>query len=156
MELKGIETLEMIVNDFVKQFDCVASLSSDFWVDINKNHIYFSLFCTEESNREFMSTVNKCNPKVSMDIFLWGLLHEIFHVETYDDLTEEELDYCYKVKHLIEENKIDKMEYYNLPIERLATEGAVKYANTHIEELADLWKKLQQAILKFYELNDIH
>lgn len=153
-KLKLVQEVEAVINDFTSQFDCTAVMDTDFYVDVNKNLIHFSFCTSEKSDKEFMETVYRCNPRVTMDTFLWALLHEIFHVETYDDLTEEELDYCHDMKDLIAKEEIDPMEYYNLPIEKLATEGAVRWANSHVDELAAFWGKLQPVLMNFYKVNN--
>ena len=154
-EMKGLKELTAVVNNFTQQFDCVAEISDTFWVDVATNTVYFSLFYEKREEEEFMSTVYRCNPKVEMNIFLWSLLHEIFHVETYDDLTEEELLYCVDVKENIQRGLVNPLEYYDLPIERMATEAAVKWANTHINELAEFWTQFLDATMRFYQLNGI-
>lgn len=155
-KIVGLKEIVDIVNDFTKQFNCKAEIDSDFWIDISNNRIHFALFLSERDNMEFMDSVYRCRPNVTMDIFMWSLLHEIFHAETYDDLTDEEIEYSRDMKDLISMGEIPRCEYYDLPIERLATEGAVKYANTHFKELKSFWEKLQPAILNFYEINNIH
>ena len=128
--LACLDDIINIVNNFTRKFDCEAFPDTDFWVDIYTNEVHFALVCSENSEKEFMESVYRCNPKVKMDIFLWSLLHEIFHVETFDDLTQEEIDYSEDTKDLIKRGLVDHREYYNLPIEQLATESAVKYANS--------------------------
>jgi hypothetical protein len=77
-------------------------------------------------------------------------------VETYEDLTDEEIIYSNDTKQMIKIGLVDPLEYYDLPIERFATEGAVEYANTHIDYLRDVWtKQIQPAIENFYKANNI-
>lgn len=154
--MNGFKEVSDAINNFVLQFDCEAFVAPDFYCDINSNSIFYSLLVPENGAKEFMDSINQHNPIITMDIFLWSLLHEIFHVMTYDDLTDEELDYCAHIKDLINKGEVDPEEYYKLPIEYLATEQAVKYANTHINELANFWNELQPLLFRFYELNDIH
>ena len=104
---------------------------------------------------DFLNSVLRLEPEVEADVFLWSLLHEVGHHETYDEISDEENDYCDDTKKKIEEGELPNELYYDMIDERLATEWAVEYANTHKEELKAFWEKLQPAIMDFYRLNKV-
>lgn len=155
-KLKGVDELNKVVNDFVNKFGCTATLADIFCAKIKEKKIYYSLFYSEEQEESFIKSVERQNPKVDMDIFLWSLLHEIFHIITFKQVTKIELIYSHLIRKFIKKGVINPDRYYYLPIEVKATKGAVEYANTHIEELAKFWKELKATILNFYEINNIH
>ena len=153
--LKGIIEINNIINDFLKQFDCTATIGADFEYIYAENLIHYAFIVSDKSEIQFMNSVNRCNPKVTCDIFLWSILHELGHHKTIDDLTDNDVYISNWIKYMIDEKCIDENEYYNCPDEKAATEWAVSYANSHIEELSNLWIKLQAAIMNFYIANEI-
>lgn len=88
-----------------------------------------------------------------------SFFHELGHHETIDEWEDDEY-----LDMMIQKEKINKMKvsqkeknfiYFNTPDEKRATEWGLTYIMNHSQEIALLWNNLQQAILKFYELNDI-
>lgn len=155
MALKGVKRISRIINEFLKPFECTARMGTDFCYLYNKNLIFYSIVWMNNGAEDFLNSVLRLEPEVEADIFLWSLLHEVGHHETYDEISDEENDYCDDTKKKIEEGELPNELYYDMIDERLATEWAVEYANTHKEELKAFWEKLQPAIMDFYKLNKV-
>ena len=155
MALRGVKRISRVINEFLKPFECTARMGTDFCYLYHKSLIFYSVLWTNNGAEDFLNSVLRLKPEVDADIFLWSLLHELGHHETYDEIDDEENDYCDETKKRIEAGELPNEMYYNLTDERMATEWAVEYANTHKEELAKFWEKLQAAILNFYEVNGV-
>ena len=155
MALKGVKRISRIINEFLKPFECTARMGTDFCYLYHKNLIFYSIVWMNNGAEDFLNSVLRLEPEVEADVFLWSLLHEVGHHETYDEISDEENDYCDDTKKKIEEGELPNELYYDMIDERLATEWAVEYANTHKEELKAFWEKLQPAIMDFYRLNKV-
>lgn len=155
MALKGVKRISRIINEFLKPFECTARMGTDFCYLYHKNLIFYSIVWMNNGAEDFLNSVLRLEPEIEADIFLWSLLHEVGHHETYDEISDEENDYCDDTKKKIEEGELPNELYYDMIDERLATEWAVEYANTHKEELKAFWEKLQPAIMDFYKLNKV-
>lgn len=158
-ELKGLQPITDKLNEFLEQFELEARPGTDFGFFYSENVVEYSFLVPEESNKNFMDSVYTWDPEVDMDIFLWSILHEVGHNETWDDVTDKEWKQSEKIKKSLEQDKdgkYEKEDYYTHCMDEVrATEWAVEYANTHIEELMNLWKELQPLIMEFYEINNI-
>ena len=99
--------------------------------------------------------------------FILSLFHEIGHLNTYDSIPDEVVSFDYDETIRIT-NEIDSLDvldiegrkklvydYFNLESEVAATKWAVRYVRKHPEEVEELAKKVQTALMKFYEANDI-
>ena len=157
MRLKGLENIENILNNFLKEFDCEAEISSDFAYWSAKNLITVALTVSESNDRDFQEFCRKLEPSLQCDTFLLSFFHELGHHETIDEWEDDEY-----LDMMIQKEKINKMKvsqkeknfiYFNTPDEKRATEWGLTYIMNHSQEIALLWNNLQQAILKFYELN---
>lgn len=154
--MKGIQEINNILNEFLEEFECTADIGTDFEYIYVENKIHYALVVADKMEQGFMRSVERLNPLVKCDIFLWSFLHEIGHNETIEELTDEESDISNITKEWIAAGAVPPDAYYDCPDERMATEWAVRYANSHIEELMNFWSKLQKAIINFYKINDIH
>lgn len=159
MRLKGLENIENILNNFLKEFDCETEISSDFAYWSAKNLITVALTDSESNDRDFQEFCRKLEPSLHCDTFLLSFFHELGHHETIDEWEDDEY-----LDMMIQKEKINKMKvsqkeknfiYFNTPDEKRATKWGLTYIMNHSQEIALLWNNLQQAILKFYELNDI-
>lgn len=83
---------------------------------------------------------------VSVSPFLMGLLHEVFHIFTYDEQLDKERSLLYYMlqANFEEENyeEYTKM-YFAIPSEYKATEGAVNYYLSHKEECENFLSQLE-------------
>lgn len=155
--MKGLSKITKILNDFVRTIDeeLFVKEDSNFAYYPSSNKITYSLVVSEKGDANFMKSVEFFNPKVKCDIFLWSILHEIGHHETIDELSDADLRNSEFIKFLVAGGTIPEERYYECPDERAATGWAVQYAESHTAILAEFWKELQKAIMRFYKLNHI-
>jgi hypothetical protein len=156
--MQGFEVLNelnVIINDYVSQFDLTAELGSDFCYYSRINTIHYALAVVDRAGENFKEFANSLKPNMQVPIFLLSLLHEIGHHETWEVLTDEEISYSTEIKNLIQEEQVFTKEtdfiYFNLPDERIATEWALKYIEDNTREIRAFWNKIQNLIVNFYE-----
>lgn len=153
VEIQGVAQLDRVLDKFLEEFECTAELGPDFCCYMTSNRIVYSLVVAEKNSQTFMARVKRLYPDITADEFLWSFLHEVGHIETCDDLTEDEWIYSTRIKDDTE-NITDEI-YYELPDEFAATEWAARYMRAHADKVAAFWKEVQQAILDIYSLNGI-
>lgn len=161
MELKGVEKVNQVVEDFVAQFGCGAIMGDEFGYLYGRSIVEWSLLIGREVDEFFYSFVTKEFPDAFTNLFVWSLLHEVGHHETIDmwskeeqkefDSIKEELDKRYQE----EDSREACFEYFNLPDEYEATRWAAEYIQSHELELIDFTKKMRAAVKNFYEENEI-
>lgn len=160
MKLQGVENIENILNKFLEPFECMAELGSDFSYWYSESLICFALAVAESNDIDFRDFCKKLQPELHCDIFLLSFMHELGHHETLDEWDDEEYLDMKIQKERINKMKVSQKEknfmYFNIPDERRATEWGLQYMMEHQTEMTLLWNELRQAILSFYELNDIH
>lgn len=151
MEIKmAASPITEIINEFLEPFECEAKVGLDFAFYSESNTITYSLVLVDKFAQSFENYCKSLFPDVQANIFIWSLLHEVGHRETEDDFDDEEWEEYMEA----EGSGLSEQEYYNLPIEYAATAWAGEYIQSHVEEIAELWNKLQFAIKNFYsELN---
>ena len=93
IELKGIDRLNKVVNDFTAQFGVTAELGPEFQAFCDNNHINFAINYDEEDAEYFIKDAEKRYPEIEADIFIWALLHEIGHCRTEHLWSAEEAEY---------------------------------------------------------------
>ena len=140
-----------VLNDFLKPFDCVAYLGTDFCYHTATNSISIALFVTEEADRSFNDFIKTEFPKIDASLFIWSFLHELGHHETEDDFEDEEFD---EYMRRTSSKDITNEEYYHLPIEYAATRWAGDYIQSHADEIARLNQDVTAAMYKFLEAVD--
>ena len=152
VKIKGVAQLDKILDKFLEEFECTAELGPDFCCYTASNRIVYSLVVPERNSQTFMARVNRLYPDIHADEFLWSFLHEVGHIETIDDLDDDELYFSETQK---KNENITNEVYYELPDEFAATEWAANYMRAHADKVAAFWKEAQQAILDIYSLNGI-
>lgn len=163
--LKGIELIDMVLNDFVKDFGVTVRFGADFAYWYEKDEIEYSLIVPEDASIYFMDNFNRLAPDLKCDQFLASFLHEVGHVKTMHLIDDAEELYCQDCKEQIskqftdfiteEEDRALHQEYFDLPDEYEATMWAINYMRENVDKVAVFWEKVQAAIMKFYELNKI-
>ena len=159
-KLKGIKKIDRIINNFTKNFNIKADLGEEFLAYCDDRLINYTLVIDEADINYFIEDAKKRYPDVQADIFLWSLMHEIFHVITDNMWTPEELDYFEEKKeeiYLLSNDELDlKNDFYHcLPDEFMATKMAANYMRKHSKEISKFWIKLQKAIISFYKRNGL-
>lgn len=138
-----------VINEFTKKFGCralPAHLLGDnefyYYPAIETVAYVYKFHPRFKPDRDFMNSVKLHNPKVKLNHFIWALLHEVGHHMTEDTFDEDEKDRINKKRWRIMKTQAIH-PYYRLPDEWAATEWAVTYANSHTEEVKNLWKRIE-------------
>lgn len=152
MKIKGINRLDRVLTRFAKQFDCDVRLDTDFYCIPISNRIAYTLIVSKASSISFMDRVQRLYPDINADEFLWSFLHEIGHIETFEDMTEQEIREVTRAKDC---EDITDEEYYELLDEYLATEWAANYMRENQEEIAKFQKKVRKIIMYIYRANGL-
>lgn len=137
----------------------VVGTYSDFCWDIQNNLIYYSFAIGNTNLKLWDKLLVSLGCQYNIDPFFSIFLHELFHSITYPELLDEEIDESEDIKNQLMEKenftKEDYWLYYNLPMEIVATQGAVNFINTHPNEVRDLISAVSPLIQDFYKLNKI-
>lgn len=162
-EIKGLDKINKIVNEFVSEFDLSAEMANDFAYYYYEDLITYSLIVSDLSSQLFMLNFKEIAPDIECDIFISSLLHEIGHSETIDLLEQPEVLYCHNVKKELDELNKDAdtfetaydihKKYFNLPDERLATDWAINYMRNNVEKIKEFENKMDIAMNEMLELN---
>lgn len=127
--------------------DCTFALTDGISeYDYMSHHITYNPDEPEIGFMRHLREVHKAKWCDKYDYRLWGLLHEIGHAETFDDIPEtgDEDDLATRVAcsmmSLEEVAKSEKLQdlYFNLPTEWEATEWAAEWAESHPDIMAEL------------------
>ncbi len=164
-ELKGIAKINHFLNEFLLEFDVSVCLGLDFGYSMSHHVIEYALAVTEKEDKFFMDNFHRLAPDIKCDTFLISFLHELGHHMTMPHLSPEDL-HCQKIvgelqDELDEEGITEEKEreihqkYYNLPIEKVATEWAINYMRENTEKIAHFWKGFQEIVQEFYKINNI-
>lgn len=153
MRLKGVRPINKCIAKYIKKWDLkVGGLDLSFSYLPTKKEVYWTPIVCEKADKEFADFFESLGCEVKADVFIYSLLHEIGHSQTLDEVSDEDYYYSHDRK---ADEEITNTEYFNLPVEIVATQWAVDYLNTHTEEVAEFWKKLQPRIMNFYAKNHI-
>ena len=157
MNFLNEDLLVSLMDEFLEPFGLDSDFDSDFYYDPEEERVYFTVLMTEKSDRLFkqyiLNEFSFCPPS----IFMMSILHEIGHAFTYYDLPIEVIIEDNKEKKQIEElyNLYEQDEtylrYFDLKMERVATEWAVKYYKEHEKEVGDFFLKFVNALNKEYK-----
>lgn len=158
-KLKGLKKVNKIINEFtVKNFGVTAEPGVEFQAFCGDNLINYAFVLADSSIGYFMDDVNMRYPEINADVFLWCLLHEIFHCVTDGQWTKEELEYFeYQKEKLvcIVDDQTRHDWYHAIPDEFFATKRAGEYMMQHPKKIAKFWNKLAPALANFYEKNGL-
>lgn len=141
-----VDKINQILNDFLAPFECECELGTDFEYITTDSLIRYALVVPGGSSEAFLHHVEQLFPNIKADIFIWSVLHELGHHETVDDFEDEDWeDYMEKCG-----RGLSNEAYFELDIEDAATRWAGEYIQSHVEEIAKLWKDLQDAIQELF------
>lgn len=152
MELnKAITEIRNILDTWLKEngFDLTTRFEMEFGYYHNENVIAFGLLTTGRTDECFSIFVEDLGGYGNYG-FLNSFFHELGHHETYDDISDRDYEYGRMVKAYLadkeELNDYDLYTYFNLPIERAATEWGVAYINDHLPEVLELNQKIHNIV----------
>lgn len=145
-----VNTINEYLQEFLdrNEFDCDVELGTDFAYWYSKSLITYTLAITDKQGESFVAFAESLFPDIKADVFLWSFLHELGHHETLDDFD----GVAHFVYHQIVNSDIPMSAnyYYNLPIEKAATEWAGEFMRNNTDEVYRLWQKVQPVIKKIY------
>lgn len=138
-----VEKANNTIVDFLSQYipDLKVSCGTSYRYEINKDTIYWSFFTDVVSQRqdkyfiEFFEKELNCKP---IDIIIYSIFHELGHKMTISQFDELQFDsYLSKVDEIeeMDDTKEKNFLYFNLPLERVASEWARDFINSHYEEI---------------------
>ena len=128
---------EKAVNDIVQSFDpdYHTMLATDFMADVEELTVYFSVVIIEREDKIFMEDIyNRDNNLPVLSNLLWSLLHEVGHLETCDEMIDDEIE---RINiSLLSETQPDlaSKKYHKLYNERIATDWAVDFVRNNIDQ----------------------
>lgn len=136
------------IRDFIKNInpDYRVKYGNVFEVDIPEEKIFITLNKHKEEDEMVQKFLEKEYRK-RYNSFIMGLLHEVGHIETFEEDLDEERDLVYgllKIDFNSGNSDIEKFNnmYFRIPAEYNATAWAVNYYETHLQECQELAKKL--------------
>lgn len=154
MELnKAITEIKNILDTWLKEngFDLTTRFEQDFGYYHNENVIAFGLLTTERNEVCFANFIDDIGGYNDLG-FLNSFFHELGHHETYDNISDRDYEYGRMVKaYLADKEELDDYDlytYFNLPIERAATEWGVAYINDHTPEVLELGRKIRDIVVE--------
>jgi len=146
-----------MIEDFVESFGYVAEEDVEFMCDTECDIVNYTLYDsdTSRSNIAWKKYINDTF-HITVPLYLLSILHEIGHLETAYQLSQEDVDSDNIDKEIIKlafENALDKdncyhlfKAYWDLKMEYLATEWAINFIKHNTEECATFWRKLKPII----------
>jgi len=145
---------DLIVCKFLfKEFGLTAFQGDEFSYSPITNTVFFAYEALEDSALYFMNHFQSVAPDIECDFFLASLLHEVGHHFTLDNFSPKEIsDYYDDVENIrayMEDKDGDKetadYAYFDLPVEKAATQWAIDYIRNNVEKIADFWSKFLEA-----------
>lgn len=171
---KAEKKIEKIVENLIG-FDVAIKLSDSWQAIPEKKKIFLCPYVDEtaEIQENIWADWIKENYNFEGNIFMISLLHEIGHILTYEDFKNSrpiEFNYsedlsaeCDRISiNLCEHGLIKSKEfennclnYFNAPVERIATDWAVHFYRTNKNYVNNAFDKICKMLVKFYKKNGI-
>lgn len=162
-ELKGVKKLDKALTNMVNLYICEdikCKFSTEFCIVDNK--LFYSLFVEEEVDKDWVRWLKDTyGDRYDDDFstFVLTFLHEVGHYFTLEDYDEE--DYHKKVENFVIDYDTDTREeivekrrgYWDLEVEKAATDWAINFYNNHKEEMKNFYKDCMSFISVFYTQN---
>ena len=137
-----------LIKKFVQSIDPeikVHMSGDEFYCIISEKLINVPFVSDSEGDRLFDEFVMDRFGK-SINPYLMGILHEVFHIITYDENLDRDRDILYYMLQLdFKEERYEEFTrmYFSIPSEFAATEGAVNYYLSHKEQCDNLMKEIE-------------
>lgn len=165
MKLKGVKKLNKAITSLVHDYitdevDCKFNTNFCVLDDV----VYYSLMQDEMTDRIWalwLAQTYGDRYQANFSTFVLSFLHEIGHFYTIDDFDDEEEEIEQKKSLLIVNYDTDtdaeiaqkNFDYWELPVEKAATDWAINFYNNHIPEMRNFYTKMMNAIVEFYSDN---
>lgn len=161
---KDMRELKELVSNFVNSINSDISIEfeTQFTCSITEKHIYIGLLPLIQGflSNDILEEIYKEKGIIYNDFYIFGLLHEIGHIETvkylkYEDLSVELSIYQGQVAKLEEKYEYDRdflNHYIELPLEKSANEWAVNYYNNNTEKVLEFTKDFHGKVKKILEI----
>ena len=141
-----------------------AKYTGEYSYSFNKNRVDYKISNTAIEDKWFKEFVKeRFRYEIKSDMIM-SLLHEIGHAKANEDITGDIYEFCMEEKARIgiemmvaedeETGRALSFQYFSLPDEIMATQWAVKYAETHKKELKKMLKRITPAIEEYRNARD--
>ncbi len=159
-----IETLKQNIIDTCKQFiaqnipqaqEVNIEFDTDFGFLPKTHTIYLALIEIEETVKDFLDFCISCGlPENDFDDFGLSFLHELGHFMTWDQIPVSDLMmYYFAIEDLDDDNEISNHErnliYFNLPVEKIATEWAINFIKNNFNQYASFCNQIKTLLHNF-------
>lgn len=137
-----------LIKEFVQSIDPeikVHMSGNEFYCIISEKLINVPFVSDSEGDRLFYDFVVDRFGE-SINPYIMGILHEVFHIITYDENLDRDRDILYYMLQLdFKEERYEEFTrmYFSIPSEFAATEGAVNYYLSHKEQCDNLMKEIE-------------
>lgn len=130
------------IYNFIKEINSnykVKFQKEETEVDIPETTIYIGKQSDKESEWDFIKFANQINPNCKyINPFLLTILHEIGHIKTWNQKDDDERSAINTALEIAYNKKLIKYKtycnmYFNIPLERKATEWAINFALSHLD-----------------------
>ena len=131
------------IRDFVAAVNPMIKVKFQKWdleCEVYEDTLYIGKCYDKRTDRYFENFIHTLNPDCNFNVFLLSLLHEIGHIETWDEDVADEKEIIYgllKLTYDEEQNLTDKemeaycQSYYRIPLEQNATQWGIDFAMAH-------------------------
>ena len=151
-----IDTLVSMVDTFLEPFGLDSDFDTDFFYDPEDETVFFSLIISERADRLFRKYVHDTFSFNIPNIFMFSLLHEVGHSQTLWTFPKKILrdteEQKRKISKALEKTNSDEffLKYFDLEVERLATEWAVNYYKTNTKQCEDFYSIFSKELHRQY------
>lgn len=145
-----MNVVEQVLNKFLTnfKFECTAKYmeDSDSYYDDAEEVIILGGMSDLTADMYFMNLCKERGLKAEVNVDTMSFLHELGHYETMFLLDDEDWKKSYLIK-AVAEVKQDYMMYFKCPVEIIATDWAINFANEYQYAVENFSEKLLDSIL---------
>ena len=140
--MKAVDNINEIIAKFLSAYGEVkVECSTHFEYDFVDNIISWSFLTSERQDKTFSDYFERVLECPKCNTFIYSIFHEYGHKMTLGSFTELDWDwylYCLDELGDIEDANERDYIYYQLPMERAASQWAVNFIKLHYDEIK-LW-----------------
>ena len=153
--MKIVDTMLENITEILQNYcdrvglDVTVDNDKEFYAYPNDREVFYSLIVNKRQDKWFMQNAYAMGLEYDCGDFLLSFFHEVGHCETEPFLTRgQKISRTKRKKNLNGLYKKDNFIYFGLVDEKLATEWAINYINSHKEEMKTLSTLIQKEIQK--------